>query len=133
MPQSNNGKIAVRPHQKPIQTSELDKKLIGFGSTYLSSEGSRSTEDDALANLGPIPILNELQKEIALLERMGRDPEFMPDHPTRGRYKIAIYGKALWAWIGRQPGITLRATEVEKMLKAISDIQKVRAEMGFND
>jgi len=133
MPQSNNGKIAVRPHQGTIKTTQLDT-LMGYGTTYLHSEASRSTEENALANLRPIPVLNQLQREIALLERIGRDPgNYGLDYPVRERPYRPIYGSALWAWIGHQPGITLTAKEVEEYLKIISSIQKVRAEMGVLD
>lgn len=132
MPKFNNGKIAVRPHQKQLKTAD-GMKLYGEGTAILDSEASRSTEDDALKNLRPVPQLNQLQREIALLERLGRDPKLLPDYPTRERYKIAIYGKALWAWIGLQPGITLRAKEVEQHLKDISSILQRRAEMGADD
>lgn len=130
MPQSNNGKIAVRPHQGTIKTSQLDK-LVGYGSTFQHCEAERSTEDNALAGLGPIPVLDELQREIALLERIGRDPRnYGLDHPVRDRPYRPIYGSALWAWIGRQPGITLSKKEVEDHLKAISKIEERRAEAG---
>lgn len=131
----NNGKIAVRPRQGKIHTSQLDKdRIFGYNETYLHSEASRSTEDDALSSLdiGSVPELNELQREIALLERIGRDPEFMKDYPTRDRYTIGLYGSALWAWIGRQPGITMRAKEVAKQLDEISRIQKLRADAGLD-
>lgn len=136
MPKSfNNGKIAVRPRQGKIHTSELDKdRIIGYNETYLHSEASRSTEDDALSSvdIGSVPELDELQREIALLERIGRDPEFMKDYPTRDRYKVAIFGKALWGWIGRQPGITMRAKDVAEQLTEISRIQKLRADAGLD-
>lgn len=132
MPQSNNGKIAVRPHQGTIKTSQLDK-LMGYGSTFQHSEASRSTEDDALAGLGPIQVLDELQREIALLERIGRDPRnYGLDYPVRDRPHRPIFGDALWAWIGRQPGITLRAREVRKHLEVISQIEERRAEAGLD-
>lgn len=128
---SNNGKLAVRPHQKQLKDAE-GMKLVGDGTGYLDSEASRSTEDEALKRPRRVPRLNKLQKKIMILERIGHNPKYLPDYPTHNRYGVAIYGSALWAWIGRQPGVTCSANEVEEHLKAISRIMAIRAEMGLD-
>jgi hypothetical protein len=128
----SNGKLTGRPHQKQLQTAD-GIKLYGAGSAYLDSEASRSTEDEALKRPRRAPRLNKLQKKIMILERIGHNPKYMPDYPTHNRYGVAIYGSALWAWIGRQPGITCTTKDVEAHLKAISHIMAIRAEMGLDD
>lgn len=126
----NSGdKIAVRPRLKTIQSSNLDK-LIGYGQVYMDGTATRSTEVEALSHMRPMPTLSPLHREIALLERIGRDPNYAPDHPVNNRPARPLYGSALWAWIGRQPGITMGAKEVEAWLREIEHICQVRAEMG---
>lgn len=131
MANSDSSKIAVRPRQKSIQTSNLDK-VKGIGDTYLHSEASRSTEDDALARPSKTPQLNALQQQIATLERVGRNPEYLTDYPVRDRPTRGIYGSALWSWIGRQPGITMTPKDVQACLQDISRIQQKRADMGLD-
>lgn len=129
---SNNGKLTVRPHQKQLENAQ-GIKMFGEGTTILDSASSRSTEDDALKKVGTVPQLDELQLEILTLERIGRDPRnYKPDYPVRDRPYRPIFGSALWAWIGRQPGITMSAKEVEVQLLMISRIEERRAEMGLD-
>lgn len=130
MAKNDSSKIAVRPRLKTIQTSQLDE-VKGIGDVYSHSEASRSTEDDGLARTAAIPRLNELQQQVVILERIGRNPDYMPDYPVRERPSRGIYGSALWAWIGRQPGITMTSKEVEKCLDVISSIEQTRADMGL--
>lgn len=131
MAKSDSSKIAVRPRQKTIQTSALDKTVKGVGETFLHCEATRGTEEEALSRPSATPHLNDLQRHVATLERIGRDPEYLPDFPVRDRPARAIYGSALWAWIGRQPGITMTTKEVQRCLDAISAIEETRADMGL--
>lgn len=130
----DSSKIPVGVKQGTIKTSELDK-LIGIGTTYQHSEATRSTENEALKRPRHAPRLNKLQKQIALLERIGRDPQnwIYAEHPVFDRPARPIYGSALWAWIGHQPGITLTAKEVRAHLERITEIEELRAEMGLKD
>lgn len=132
--QTNSGKIAVRPRQGKIHTTQLDKdRVFGFGETFLHCEATRTTEEEALGRPPNIPKLDELQRQIATLERIGRDPQnYMLDYPVRDRPERAIFGSALWAWIGRQPGITMTAKDVGRWLKRISEVEQARADMKLD-
>jgi hypothetical protein len=127
-----SSKIAVRPRLKTLRTSNLDT-VKGIGPVYLDCEATRSTEVTALSNLKGAPGLTRLHREIALLERIGRNPNYAPDHPVIDRPVRPIYGSALWAWIGRQPGITMRAKEVATWIKQIESIHQVRASMSIDE
>ncbi len=125
--------LAVRAHNSRLAGDIPRDVLPGLSNTFLTSEGSRKTEKDALKRIGGAPRLTPFHKRLIKLEQIAMNPKSHLDMRVKNRpARMIAQPMARCLWIASQAGVGMNAREVRMWLEDCDRVVSATIRAGYD-